>query len=127
MACQSKIVRVIRAAVLFCDNVLNVVSQFTILLRDQAVLATVSRALANQTTRGGIHPLSSVGFQLPLRLELQDGNNVGGVDDRFVVGSFVFVKKPIITFFRKDSDLLLKGRPDTKLCTPRSPKSAAAA
>jgi len=65
--------------------------------------------------RGGMHRLRSVGFQLPLRLELQDGNNVGGVDDRFIVGSFVFVQKPIISFFRKDSDLLLKAWPDTKL------------
>ncbi len=55
MACQRKIVGFIGSAMLLCDNVLDVVSQFTIVLRKQAVFATVPRAFANKLTRGGIH------------------------------------------------------------------------
>ena len=55
LACKGEIIHFIGAAMLFRDNVFNVVRQFRILLRHQAVLTSIFRALANKTARGGIH------------------------------------------------------------------------
>ena len=50
------------------ENVLDVVRQFAVLLGHQAVLTTILRPLANKVTRGGIHGLAIVGFQVAFRL-----------------------------------------------------------
>ena len=55
VACKGKIVDFIWAPVLFGDYVLDVVHQFAMLLRQQAVLTTILRPLANKVARGGIH------------------------------------------------------------------------
>ena len=57
---------------LFGDNVLNVMRQFAVLLRQAAILATILGTLANKMARRGIHRLAAVGFQVTLGLELQD-------------------------------------------------------
>ena len=72
VACKCKIVDFVGAAVLFGDNVLNVMRQFAVLLRQAAILATILGTLANKMARRGIHRLAAVGFQVTLGLELQD-------------------------------------------------------
>src|SRR5437016_5719593 len=85
------------------------VNQFTVPLRQQAVLTTILRPLANKAARGGIQGLGSVGFQLALRLELQNRNDIGSVDDSFVVCSFVLVQKTFVSSLGKYTDFLFNG------------------
>lgn len=55
MACKCEIVSFIGAAMLFGDNVLDMVGQFGILLWQQTVLTTILRSLSDELARGGIH------------------------------------------------------------------------
>jgi hypothetical protein len=53
--------------VLFGDNVLDVMREFAVILREQTVFATILRSLANKVARGRIHRSATVGFQVAFR------------------------------------------------------------
>jgi hypothetical protein len=55
VAGQREIVNVIAPAVLFGDDMLDVVRQLAVLLTQQAILATVVSPAADKVPRGGIH------------------------------------------------------------------------
>jgi len=55
VAGQREIVNVIAPAVLFGDDMLNVVRQLALLLAQQAILATVIRPAPDKVPRSGVH------------------------------------------------------------------------
>jgi hypothetical protein len=55
VAGQREIFNVIAPAVLFGDDMLNVVRQLAVLLAQQAILATVIRPAPDKVSRGGVH------------------------------------------------------------------------
>jgi hypothetical protein len=52
---EGKIIGLIGAAVLFGDNVLDVVHEFAVILRQQTIFATIPGSLPNKVARGRIH------------------------------------------------------------------------
>jgi hypothetical protein len=55
VAGQREIVNVVAPAMLFGDDMLDVVRQVAVFLAEQAVLTTVARSSPDRVSRGGIH------------------------------------------------------------------------
>lgn len=55
VARQRQILWIIGSTVLFCDNVLDVMPHFAVLLAQPTVFATLACATTDKLTRGGVH------------------------------------------------------------------------
>jgi hypothetical protein len=55
VASQRQVFSIVGAAVLLRDNVLDVMRQLAVLLRELAILTTIFRAAPDEVARGGIH------------------------------------------------------------------------
>jgi hypothetical protein len=55
MACQGKVLRIVRSAVLLGYYVFNVVRELAVRLGKEAVLATIPCSLPHELPRGRIH------------------------------------------------------------------------
>jgi hypothetical protein len=58
MASQRQVARIVRAAMLFGDDVLNVMGEITVLLAEQALLATAGCPPPHEVSRGSIHQVT---------------------------------------------------------------------
>ena len=104
MTGEGKILVKIGPTVLLRNYVLDVVRQVAVFLWQQAVLAAVIRSLPHQGLRGRIHFLTAIRLQLAYSLELQDRNEIGRIDERFILGPLVFAQDAIVSSFCKDSN-----------------------
>lgn len=55
MAGEGEVLGVIGTAMLFCDDVLNVVRKVAVLLAEQAILAAILRPSSDEVSRGSVH------------------------------------------------------------------------
>ena len=67
MACQRQVARIVRPAMLFGDDVFNVMGEIAVFLAEQAVLATAGCPPPHEVSRGSIH-----------RVTCKSGAGVGG-------------------------------------------------
>jgi hypothetical protein len=89
---QREIVEIIRTAMLFSNNMLDVVSEFAVLLKKAAIFAAKSRSTPDQLSNACVHPLFWAGVQLLAGLEFQNRNEVSRVHQRLVFAPLVFSK-----------------------------------
>ena len=52
---RSKMVTIVRTAMLLCDDVFNVVREIAVLLAEQAILAAIPRPSSDEVSRGSVH------------------------------------------------------------------------
>ena len=55
MACQRQVARIVRPAMLFGDDVFNVMGEIAVFLAEQAVLATAGCPPPHEITGGSVH------------------------------------------------------------------------
>jgi len=67
MACQRQVTCIVRPAMLFGDDVFNVMGEITVFLAEQAVLAATGCPPPHEISRGSIH-----------RVTCKSGPGVGG-------------------------------------------------
>lgn len=108
VAGQGQIVQVIRSAMLFGDDVFDVVGEFAVRLPEQTILASAARPGAGRAPvwRRPLLLLLKAGIQMPAGFELDDGNKVGGVDQGLILsplilgeGSFIGTLREIVNPF----------------------------
>ena len=58
MACQSQVARIVGPAMLFGDDVFNVVGEIAVFLAEQAVLATAGCSPPHEVSRGSFYRLT---------------------------------------------------------------------
>lgn len=92
---------------LLCDNVLDMMPQFTVNLAQAAVFAPLARSEADEIPRGRVHRLLHYRVELPAGLDLEDGNEIRRVDQRFVFRTFAIAQSTLVSPFRQRIDPFL--------------------
>src|SRR5262245_49499317 len=86
VACERQIFHVIGSAVLFGDDVLDVMRQFAVLLSQMAVFAAFVSTTMHELACCRIHLLLNHRIQAPPRLKFKDRDEIRGVDQRLIFG-----------------------------------------
>ena len=89
------------------DDVLDVMPHFAVLLSQPAVLATLVCTAADKVTRGGVHLSLSNGVEMLASLELQDRDELCGVDQYLVLRPLAIAQNSFIGPLGKLVDPLL--------------------
>ena len=99
VASQGEIVRMVGAAVLFGHDVLYVMDQFAVLLVQAALFATLAGAPSDGFPCSRIHGLLDRRFQMKPGFEFEDGNEIGGVDQRLVLRAVTIAERAFVCLF----------------------------
>jgi hypothetical protein len=89
--------------------------QLAVLLSKETILAAITRAMPDQVASSVVQGLGAASAQLPPGFELQDGDEVCGIDDGFVFGSLVIGEQTFIGAFGECADAFLNIRGNLKL------------
>ena len=84
VARKRQILWIIGATVLLCDYVFEVMPHFAVFLSQPTVFATLVRATTDKVTRGRVHLSLNDGVKMLASLELEDRDEVCGVDQCLV-------------------------------------------
>src|SRR5947209_15524334 len=110
MACERKIVRIIGSTVLFRDDVLDMMSQFAVLLAQLAIFASLVSAAPYEVACCSVHLLLNVGIKLLTGFELENRDEVCRVDQRLIFGPLAVSQGALVSPLCELIDSLLHWR-----------------
>jgi hypothetical protein len=96
--------------VLFGDNVFDVVGEFVVLLAQLTVFASAAGSLPDQLPRGGVYLLLTIRKRVVAGLDFKNGDEIRRIDQRFVLGPFLFGEGAVVGAFCQGIDSLLNRR-----------------
>src|SRR5262249_53294290 len=110
MARERQVIVFIGAAMLLCNDVLDVMPQFAVDLAQAAIFAPLAGTAADEIPSGCIHLLLDRRVKPLASLELEDGNEVRCIDQRLVFGAFAIAECPLISPLSERVDPFLHWR-----------------
>ena len=115
VAGERQVPEIVRAPVLLRDDVLHVMPQFAMFLWQAAVLALLAGPAAYEASGFFIHVLLNFCIQVQTGLELQDGNEIGCVNERLIFRALALAERAFVGARGKNVNALLHGRIDPKI------------